>query len=91
MSTPHKQHEKACKVAGIEGLTLHGLRRSFRSLTEWLEIPAGVVAQMLVAIEHDVRVRQRYREQHRRGQAAQPAHWPMTFDCSRRDTKSGLG
>ena len=25
---------------------LHGLRRSFASLTEWLEIPAGVVAQI---------------------------------------------
>lgn len=47
MSTPHKQHEKACKVAGIQGLTLHGLRRSFRSLTEWLEISAGVVAQLV--------------------------------------------
>jgi hypothetical protein len=34
-------------VAGIEGLTLHGLRRSFKSLTEWLEIPAGVVAQIM--------------------------------------------
>lgn len=47
MSTPHKQHERACAVAGIEGLTLHGLRRSFKSLTEWLEIPAGVVAQLM--------------------------------------------
>lgn len=47
MGTPHKQHEKACTVAGIEGLTLHGLRRSFKSLTEWLEIPAGVVAQLM--------------------------------------------
>jgi len=25
---------------------LHGLRRSFSSLTEWLETPAGVVAQI---------------------------------------------
>ena len=47
MSTPHKPHEKACIVAGIDGLTLHGLRRSFKSLTEWLEIPAGVVAQIM--------------------------------------------
>ena len=47
MSTPHKQHEKACTIAGIDGLTLHGLRRSFKSLTEWLEIPAGVVAQLM--------------------------------------------
>jgi len=47
MSKPHKPHATACEVAGIEGLTLHGLRRSFKSLTEWLEIPAGVVAQLM--------------------------------------------
>jgi integrase len=47
ISKPHKPHEAACKVAGIDGLTLHGLRRSFKSLTEWLEIPAGVVAQIM--------------------------------------------
>jgi integrase len=40
-------HTRACKVAGLEGLTLHGLRRSFKSLTEWIEIPAGVVAQIM--------------------------------------------
>ena len=34
-------------VIGNEYLTLHGLRRSFKSLTEWLEIPAGVVAQLM--------------------------------------------
>ena len=47
LSIPRAQHVAACKVAGIEGLTLHGLRRSFKSLTEWLEIPAGVVAQIM--------------------------------------------
>jgi integrase len=47
MSTPHKLHENACQVAGIDGLTLHGLRRSFKSLTEWLETPTGVVAQLM--------------------------------------------
>lgn len=40
-------HHDACAVAGIEGLSIHGLRRSFKSLTEWLEIPAGVVAQIM--------------------------------------------
>lgn len=39
-------HGRACAAAGLGGLTLHGLRRSFASLTEWLEIPAGVVAQI---------------------------------------------
>ena len=47
LTIPRSQHNQACAVAGIEGLTLHGLRRSFKSLTEWLEIPAGVVAQIM--------------------------------------------
>ncbi|OQW86146.1 MAG: preprotein translocase [Rhodoferax ferrireducens] len=47
VSEPNYPHSTACKVAGIDGLTLHGLRRSFKSLTEWLEIPAGVVAQLM--------------------------------------------
>lgn len=46
MSKPHRAHEGACKAADIEHLTLHGLRRSFGTLSEWLEIPAGVVAQI---------------------------------------------
>ena len=44
---PRNNHHDACAVAGIDGLTIHGLRRSFKSLTEWLEIPAGVVAQIM--------------------------------------------
>lgn len=46
ITEPNHAHDKACTVAGIEGLTLHGLRRSFGSLTEWLDVPAGVVAQI---------------------------------------------
>ena len=46
MSKPPTLHATACVVAGIDGLTSHGLRRSFKSLTEWLEVPVGVVAQM---------------------------------------------
>ena len=44
---PRNPHHDACTVAGIDALTVHGLRRSFKSLTEWLEIPAGVVAQIM--------------------------------------------
>lgn len=44
---PRNPHHDACAVAGIDALTVHGLRRSFKSLTEWLEIPAGVVAQIM--------------------------------------------
>jgi integrase len=47
VAAPNELHARACGVAGIEGLSLHGLRRSFKSLTEWLEIPAGVVAQLM--------------------------------------------
>ncbi len=47
LTDPNNAHTRACKVAGLEGLTLHGLRRSFKSLTEWQEIPAGVVAQLM--------------------------------------------
>ena len=43
---PRNPHNDACVVAGIDDLTIHGLRRSFKSLTEWLEVPVGVVAQI---------------------------------------------
>ncbi len=46
LTEPNDVHARACKAAGLT-LTLHGLRRSFKSLTEWLEIPAGVVAQIM--------------------------------------------
>lgn len=46
ISKPHQAHARACATAGIAGLTLHGLRRSFGTLSEWLDLPAGVVAQI---------------------------------------------
>lgn len=46
LTEPNTPHTRACKTVGLEGLTLHGLRRSFKSLTEWLEVPVGVVAQI---------------------------------------------
>ena len=46
LTEPNNPHTRACAAAGLKGLTLHGLRRSFASLTEWLEVPAGVVAQI---------------------------------------------
>ena len=47
LTIPRKQHGEACAVAGIDDVALHGLRRSFKSLTERLEIPACVVAQIM--------------------------------------------
>lgn len=46
ISVPNTSHTRACRTVGLGGLTLHGLRRSFKSLTEWLEVPVGVVAQI---------------------------------------------
>ena len=46
LSEPNTPHTRACRAVGLEGLTLHGLRRSFKSLTEWLDVPVGVVAQI---------------------------------------------
>ncbi|MDB4303954.1 site-specific integrase [Desulfosarcina sp.] len=44
---PAHAHKKCLVQAGIEGLTIHGLRRSFGTLSEWVEVPAGVVAQLM--------------------------------------------
>jgi len=44
---PRRPHNRALKVAGIEGLTIHGLRRSFSNLSEWVETPVGVVYQIM--------------------------------------------
>ena len=39
-------HRRALAAAGLPHVSLHGLRRSFGSLSEWVECPAGVVAQI---------------------------------------------
>jgi integrase len=44
---PRKQHAKAILNAGLPPLSLHGLRRSFGTLSEWVEVPAGIVAQIM--------------------------------------------
>ena len=45
LTEPSIAHRQACAAAGLE-LTLHGLRRSFASLCEWLDIPGGISAQI---------------------------------------------
>ncbi len=47
IAPPNHAAVKVCKAAGIDAVTLHGLRRSFASLTEWIECPQGVVAQIM--------------------------------------------
>lgn len=39
-------HTRALQAAGLPHVTLHGLRRSFGTLSEWVECPVGVVAQI---------------------------------------------
>lgn len=47
LAEPTPGHKRALAAAGLPDLTLHGLRRSFGSLAEWTEMPAGVVAQIM--------------------------------------------
>ena len=47
ITEPRIAHNKALVIAGIDDLTLHGLRRSYASLAEWVELPLGVVAQIM--------------------------------------------
>lgn len=46
LTEPRIQHVKALAAAGLPHLSLHGLRRSFGTLSEWVEVPTGVVAQI---------------------------------------------
>jgi len=39
-------HREMLRNLGIPNVTLHGLRRSFGSLSEWCEVPVGIVAQI---------------------------------------------
>lgn len=44
---PRIAHNRALNSAGLPHLSLHGLRRSFGTLAEWVECPAGVIAQIM--------------------------------------------
>lgn len=47
ISPPHNRLADVARIAGINEITFHGLRRSFSSLSEWLEtMPIGVIAQI---------------------------------------------
>ena len=45
VAEPSDKHNEVCAKAGLV-VTLHGLRRSFASLCEWIEMPAGIAAQI---------------------------------------------
>ena len=47
LQEPRIAHNKALAAAGLPALSLHGLRRSFGTLAEWVECPVGIVAQIM--------------------------------------------
>ncbi|MGL1833077.1 tyrosine-type recombinase/integrase [Rhodocyclaceae bacterium SMB388] len=47
LQEPRDPHNKALTAAGLPHVTLHGLRRSFGTLAEWVECPAGISAQIM--------------------------------------------
>ena len=47
LQEPRIAHNKALAAAGLPPLSLHGLRRSFGTLAEWVECPAGISAQIM--------------------------------------------
>ena len=47
IADPRSSHVKALQGAGIDALTLHGLRRSFSLLGEAAGAPAGAIAQVM--------------------------------------------
>lgn len=47
LTEPRPSHNKALEVAGLPHVSLHGLRRSFGTLCEWVEMPSGISAQIM--------------------------------------------
>lgn len=44
---PRKAHVQALAEAKLPHVSLHGLRRSFGTLCEWVEVPSGISAQIM--------------------------------------------
>ena len=47
LTEPRAAHIKALANAKLPHLSIHGLRRSFGTLCEWVEMPAGISAQIM--------------------------------------------
>lgn len=45
LTDPHDANYRVCAATGLN-ISLHGLRRSFASLCEWIEVPSGIAAQI---------------------------------------------
>jgi integrase len=46
LTEPRKAHNAVIEEVGLPDLSIHGLRRSFGTLSEWVECPVGIVAQL---------------------------------------------
>lgn len=47
LAEPTPGHKRALIDAGLPDISLHGLRRSFGTLCEWVEMPSGISAQIM--------------------------------------------
>jgi len=47
VTEPRYAHSSAITAARLPHLSIHGLRRSFGTLCEWVEMPAGISAQIM--------------------------------------------
>jgi integrase len=47
LTEPRIAHTKALAAAGLPHVSIHGLRRSFGTLCEWVEVPSGISAQIM--------------------------------------------
>jgi integrase len=47
ITEPRIAHKQAVDEAGLPSLTIQGLRRSFGTMAEWTECPAGISAQIM--------------------------------------------
>lgn len=47
IESPNRAQATACKRAGIPHVSLHGLRRSFKTLSQWIELPVGITDQIM--------------------------------------------
>jgi len=47
LTEPTVAHKTALESANLPHVTLHGLRRSFGTLCEWIEMPVGISAQIM--------------------------------------------
>ena len=47
LTEPTKAHNQALQDAGLPHLSIHGVRRSFGTLAEWVECPEGITHQIM--------------------------------------------